>query len=83
MSRKRNTQIPEEAIECAAGINDQFTLKGSVTQVICEKEVTKPNKKNTKTIMPNSVSRSILSTELAGGMSIKTENTPSAEQGRE
>ena len=82
MSRKRNTQIPEEAIECAAGINDQFTLKGSVTQVICEKEVTKPNKNNTKTIMPNSVSRPILSTELVQGMSIKTENTPSAEQDR-
>lgn len=76
MTMDRNTQIPREAIEGAAGINDKFTLNASLTQVICDEKEKKATKKNTKTIMPNSVSRPVLSTELAEGMTIKATNTP-------
>ena len=85
MSKKRNTQIPEEAIECAASLKDKFVLNASVTQVVCDKEVTEPNKKNTKTVSSNNVSRPVLSTELAEGMSIKTvdgKKPQSVEKGR-
>ncbi len=84
MSKKRNTQIPEEAIQGAATIKDKTEIYASSTEIMCNNDVIKPNKNNSKTESTNSVSRPILlSTELAEGMSIKTENTPSAEQGRE
>ena len=84
MAKKRNVQIPEEAIQGAAGINDKFILDASETQIMVDEKEQKPTKKNTKTIMERSISRSVLSTELAEGMSIKTvdDNTLSNETSR-
>ncbi len=73
MTMKGNTQIPTEAIEGAAGINDKFIITASTAQIISE-EKKKPTKKNTKTIIPNSTTRPVLSTDLEQGMSISVEN---------
>ena len=51
--RERNTQIPEEAIEGAAGRKDNVDMNGYVVEACCEKEVQIPSKNNTKTLIIN------------------------------
>jgi hypothetical protein len=73
--RKRNTQIPLEAIECAAGKNDITEMDGYVVAVDCAREVETPNKNNTNTVIGDSYARDVvISTELQPGMTIVAKN---------
>lgn len=75
MAKERNTQIPIEAIDEAASIRDEFDINVSVTQVCCDKNISKANKGNTKTVMSNPKQRTsgVFSTDLKNGISIKVE----------
>lgn len=69
--RKRDTQIPLEAIEGAAGVYDKTEMTGYVATIDCAREVENPNKNNTRTITGDSYARDVvLSTELQQGMNI-------------
>lgn len=69
--RKRNTQIPPEAIECSAGIYDKTEMTGYVVAIDCARAVENPNKNNTKTVTGDSRARDVVSsTELREGISI-------------
>ncbi len=69
--RKRNTQIPPEAIEGAAGTYDKTEMTGYVVAIDCAREVENPNKNNTITITGDSYARDVVSSiELKEGMRI-------------
>lgn len=75
MAVERNTQIPIEAIEGAAGVNDKFDMNASITQICCDKSNDEqPTKSNTKTVMSNPIKRTPISIELMAGMSIKVKS---------
>lgn len=67
MAVERNTQIPIEAIEGAAGVNDKFDMNASITQICCDKS-------NTNTVMSNPITRTPISTELMAGVIIKVKS---------
>ena len=63
--KERNTQIPLEAIEGAAGQKDRVDMNGGMVQACCEKTIQIPTKKNTKTEMTEAKTRDdIISLEL-------------------
>ena len=81
MSKKRNTQIPEEAIGGAATLNDKTEMHASSTEIMCDNDVIKPNKNNSETRSTNSATiPPVLSTELAKGMIIKIEDPNSIDE---
>lgn len=60
--------------EGAAGFYEEFELEAVDMQQYFDKKVSKdqkPNKRNSKTIIPNRIRREILSTELMEGLTIK------------
>lgn len=65
-----------EYIEAPAGINDSFQIVGVEMQEYFNEQSKeeKATKKNTKTVIPNSVRREVLSTELVEGMVIRAED---------
>lgn len=83
--RKRNTQIPPEAIAGAAGIHDKTGINSYVVEIDCPKEVDNPDKKNTRTVTGDAYAREVISTELKEGMSIvvKDGGKPVTKDGRE
>ena len=69
MSGKKLTDR-KEIIEGPAGVNDSFQIAAiEMKQFVNEKD--KPTKKTAKTVVPNSTSKEVLSTELTEGMTIK------------
>lgn len=89
--RERNTQIPEEAIEGAAGRKDNVDMNGYVVEACCEKEVQIPSKNNTQTKVTGPKTREVISSDLginsmeipvqAGG--IKTVKKDKSKEGQE
>lgn len=77
MSGKKLTDR-NEIIEGPAGVSDDFRITAiEMKQFVNEKE--KPTKKTAKTVVPNSASKEVLSTELTEGMTIKASSENSRE----
>lgn len=70
-NKKRNTQIPKEAIFCPAGENDEFELTAYGMAVCCDEKVVNPTKSNTTTQDRGTATREVTSIELVPGMSIE------------
>ena len=68
---KRRTQIPEEAIEGAAGNKDIVDFVGYTLGICCEKKVEVPDKNNTETKVEDTKEpKEVYSSELGLGMTI-------------
>ena len=72
--KANNSPIPREAIEGAAGIKDfeKFSIGAVDTQIYFKD---KNKKRGSYNVVPKSLKREILSTDLREGMSIKAEVT--------
>ena len=71
MSKKRNTQIPEEAIEGAAKYGDEFTFT-AVDIAAYFKDSIKNRKPVPYSVVSNELKKEIISIHLKDGMSIPT-----------
>lgn len=69
-NKKRNTQIPAEAILGSAGKNDKFELNVYGMAVCCDEKVVNTTKSNTTTQDRGTATREVTSVELVPGMSI-------------
>lgn len=71
MSKKRNTQIPKEAIEGAAKYGDEFTFT-AVDIAAYFKDSIKNKKPVPYSVVSNKLKKEIISLHLKEGMSIPT-----------